>query len=165
MKDYLSTVVTLGICAFISENICNFGTNKTLSKAMNLISSLCIFTAITLPLISSLSSCSIQDINNYSVEETTKDTSSFYSLIVDELKEKVSAKIFERFGIESECSGIELSVNENTMTVTKVCIDILPKDIYLKNDVHEFTKNLFYENTTILITEKKNEDENTSVEG
>ena len=161
MKEYIITVVIVGICAFILENICISGKSKTLEKAMSLITSLCIFTCITLPALSLFNSCSKEKIDFPAKNSMNADNSSFYGLITDDQKTKISGIIFEKFGIEAECNSIQFNVIENVIEYVSIDIQLDKSEIHRKSEISEYLKSIFGQNTTINLTvadDEQNED-------
>lgn len=159
-SSYLSTVLGVGICAFLCENIASVSTRKgkSLERAVSFITSLCLFCGVTLPIIKALSTKGIWHINENFVNESESAQESlentFYGLIKEELEKSVTDEIIKKFGIEQEKVSIQLSEGDGEIIIDKVNVAVNEKDFDKANEIENFIRTLIDGDFEITVTEK-----------
>lgn len=123
INSYLITILTIGLIAFICDNICCVqGKAKALSGAVGLITSLCILITAIRPVFDIFNSIkNLSGLKKETVYEVDKDD-SFISLVAQNLQKNLKSIIFEKTGIAVDDICIDLSVENDTIEIKNIVI-------------------------------------------
>lgn len=124
MTNYIMTILSIGICAFILESVLSsFYSYKNISTAVKLVYSLCIFCSIVFPVFSiKLDFSKIQNKTAAIIQNgTAQDIPSLDLLLKKELEEKTNSEIFNQSGILCDSISIDLNIN-NTDGQKNICV-------------------------------------------
>ena len=111
LYTYITSILTVGVCAFICETVSGIGGSSKLSDAMKFTSSLCVFIAVLLPFGISLKGIDTKAIKNLFDENSTQlnNSQSFEALLDSEIKSRIEDEIV----LSTEKKPMEISVSYN----------------------------------------------------
>lgn len=160
-SSYLSSVMGVGICAFLCENIASISERKekSLEKGLNFITSLCLFCVITLPILNAISAQGFTNFwqnNKESEQDVQSDNEAFYALIQEELEERVKEEIIKEIGIEVQKVSIQLSKVDGELKINKAVITISDKYTDKSEEISALANKLFESETTVTVVESEN---------
>lgn len=155
-SSYIKNFLSVAICAFLCESASSLSEKgKSMSRALSLICSLCVFLAATFPLLSTirLFSGQIQNTIKSTDTETVYEDEEFTKLMKQQLEEQLAKDIYDNTGILSDSICIDLSIENqefiiNSIQVSKKgCTD--KEAVTVKNRILE----IFGNEITITFTE------------
>lgn len=158
-SSYIGLVLTIGICAFICETLCGcFANSMTVSRTVGIITSLCVFISIILPICTALNKLGF---DNFSIREDNKATAtsydSLYDLAENRLENQISQSIYEELGIMPASISIELNVDEEYLNIQNVSVVLEKGDFTDEPKISKYLKSMFGSQTQINILETANE--------
>lgn len=155
-SGYLTSIFITGICAFICESLCSFfGSSKALTKALNIISSLILFTVIVFPLIDSVMKIRI-DKEEYLPQTGKTETTGYEhltSLTAEQLGKNLTVKMFEETGIYAESISIDFNDSTEAPMVEGVRVSVNSTLDDDKAIISEYLKGVFGNKINVEITE------------
>ena len=124
-NEYIKSVLTVGICAFLCELICTFSRkSNTMSKAVQLTLNLCVFTITVLPFFSFMNNFEYSK-TEIPESETIQDTDiTLAKLTADEFEKLLKSQIYKNAGIEIKNIEVELDTVENDFIIKKVSVNL-----------------------------------------
>ena len=124
-NEYIKSVLTVGICAFLCELICTFSRkSNTMSKAVQLTLNLCVFTITVLPFFSFMNKFEYSK-TEIPESETIQDTDiTLAKLTADEFEKLLKSQIYKNAGIEIKNIEVELDTVENDFIIKKVSVNL-----------------------------------------
>lgn len=150
---YINALVSIGLCAFICESIV---TNKVLSKALGLITGLCVFTVVISPIISFAVKGNIKEIFDTSKYENTynQTTTDFTNLIEKDMEDRLSQSIKDQLGLQISDVSIDFTIKDDKAFIESVCVVLDTQDKSENELVREYLYGIFGNETNISVTEK-----------
>ncbi len=146
ISSYINTIVSVAICAFICETITSSG-REALHKGQRLITSLCIFISLVLPVCNALIKVKpdLSFGNTFAVENGTLYSSKTYlSLIANETETVLQELITKTFGIQPDNISINISEESNDMQKHLIIDSItvsIKADEETTNNIKQFISN------------------------
>ncbi len=155
-NSYITSILSVGVCAFICEWICiSHSKSDSLKKALSFIASLCIFISVIFPFFSQIKN-SLESFSLSSYYKTDSydeyDKSEFYSLTAREAEKNTGIMIYHEFGINPVSISIELCESDNILSVSSITVTLKSEHHDFKQQIYQFlTENGF--NNPIIKTE------------
>lgn len=155
-SSYIKNFLAVALCAFMCETAASLsGKGKTLSKALGLICSLCVFLAATFPLISIINFVPTK------IEQSIKSTQNkdiyneneFVELMKQQLEKETIKDIYDNTGILIDSISIDLSIENDEFIINGIEISRNSCTDEESNTVKERLKTVFGEKTQISFTE------------
>ena len=154
-SSYLSSFLSVAICAFICETASSLSEKgKSLSKALGLICSLCVFLAATFPILNIVKIFPAQTgkASQNTEQETQYGYEQFIELTKQQLEEKTTQDIYDNTGILIDSISIKLNIKENQLIIDSIDISVKSFSEKEKSAVSERLQTLFGNETTIIFT-------------
>ncbi len=120
-SEYVKSVITVTLCAFLCAISCSsVCKNSAVIKALRLITNLCIFSVVFLPLITAFRNI---DADSFKIKSEQYDVGNYPGF--DELTEKQAAEslkkqIFEKTGISVLSISIDISYENGKTGINKI---------------------------------------------
>ena len=157
-SEYINTILTISVLSFLCEStVVHFSSAKPLSKAFGLISSLCIFSTILLPVTGLLKSCELNIPLPEKSDASMQDTQLFEELTEKDLQQKLSYEIYRASGINPQYISIDLNMSEEQVEILSADIGISNQDYDNSQNIYVIAENHLGKDTKITITKVNNE--------
>ena len=161
LSVYITSLLSLGICAFISETLCSsFSKGTALSKGLGLISSLCIFTVIISPITLAMKSCGKTAELPKEVNVNTETNENLLEGLTEkDLENRFSDLLSEKLGIQAVYIGIDCNISDSVCDINNINIGLYRKDMESKEQIINLIENETGKNTTISVMKVPDEQE------
>ncbi len=120
-SDYIKSVITVTLCAFLCSISCGSACKSSASvKALRLITNLCVFAVIILPLITAFRNIDADSFKIDSGQYTGNNYLDFEKLTENEASKVLKQEIFEKTGITVISISIDISYDNNRVDIEKI---------------------------------------------
>ena len=152
--EYMITIFTAGICAFICESVCTgFGTSKNLGKTLSTVTSLIMVIIIVFPIGKVIKNKPTFSESNSNEQSVTSQSHDLISLTISQLEAEISEQISMETGIKPQSIIIDFIESDEIQTIEKITVILSQTDIYDRNDVDNIVKKMVGDNIIVEITE------------
>lgn len=124
-SEYIKTILSVSTCALFcnlsADSLCK---GKGASKALKLISNLCVFLVIILPLITAIKNFDSKDLTLPSIQAKQESNISLDLLAEKEASNILTGRIVENTGINPEHVSINISYDNDCVSIDyiQVCV-------------------------------------------
>jgi len=120
-SDYIRSVITVALCAFLytifGNTVCK---DSASTKALRLLTNLCVFTVVLLPLISAFKSIDTDSFKIKSQQYEQVLSFDFNELTENETAKKLKEQIYEKTGISVLDLSIDILCEDDVVSINKV---------------------------------------------
>lgn len=155
-NNTIETLLIIGVCAYLCQTLAiSKNSSSGISKALGLVTSLCVFLCIISPFSTGFKSLNKSINYNQSTVNQDFDKNAYFELITKDLEKQIKDKIIDKFGILVHTVSIDLSVAEKEISISQVLISTDSSGINEKTDIEKYVCELLgnvrvdvYENTS-----------------